>query len=447
MAITTPLGYNPSESPISGTDQVGKLAVGVTEQDYSIDPGGIKWWMGPDEENGYVISIPVSGNTQPTPISGVTASVGFYRSTGLTDISFVQLTNNQFNQNFSSATDASIWLTNNGYWNSYPAPVLYLDAGNVASYPGTGTVWTDLVGGKTFNLINGPSYDPESSDSIYFNAASNQYANCSTSLPSLPIFTTTVWHYWDGGNQGALPCILTEVYSGSINYFVGAPQGVVAQGGYFNGGFQVSPQFTLTPFTWYNIVVSCDSNQVVKIYLNGTLISSTATSGPQPSSSNAGINLMRRWDNAEYWGGYLSTVGIFNKALTPGQISQIYESTKSRYGYGPSPTPTPTGTPVAPTPTPTGTPVAVTPTPTPTTLPTLYAVSISTVYGDFYSACGGNANITAYSTSNGYPQLGDIYYTNNTGTTTYGAGLYKNSYDAVIELDSSGVMIGGPDSC
>jgi hypothetical protein len=43
--------------------------------------------------------------------------------------------------------------------------------------------------------------------------------------------------------------------------------------------------------------------------------------------------------------------------------------------------------------------------------------------------------------------LGDIYYTNNTGTTTYGAGLYKNSYDAVIELDSSGVMIGGPDSC
>jgi len=111
------------------------------------------------------------------------------------------------------------------------------------------------------------------------------------------------------------------------------------------------------------------------------------------------------------------------------------------------PTPTPTETSVAPTPTPTGTPVSVTPTPTPTTLPTLYAVSISTVYGDFLSACGGNANITAYSTSNGYPQLGDIYYTNNTGTTTYGAGLYKNSYDGLIELDSSGVMIGGPDSC
>jgi len=29
MAITTPLGYNPSASPISGTDQVGTLAVGI----------------------------------------------------------------------------------------------------------------------------------------------------------------------------------------------------------------------------------------------------------------------------------------------------------------------------------------------------------------------------------------------------------------------------------
>ena len=87
-----------------------------------------------------------------------------------------------------------------------------------------------------------------------------------------------------------------------------------------------------------------------------------------------------------------------------------------------------------------------TPTPTPVP-PTLYAVSISTAYGDYISACNGNANITAYSTNGGYPEIGDIYYTDNTGTTTYGTGFYKNSYDAVIELDSSGVMIGGPNSC
>jgi hypothetical protein len=42
---------------------------------------------------------------------------------------------------------------------------------------------------------------------------------------------------------------------------------------------------------------------------------------------------MRRWDFAENWGGYLSTVAIYDKALESGQISSIYNSTKSRYGY------------------------------------------------------------------------------------------------------------------
>ena len=337
MATTTPLAYN-TGAPIGGTTQVGSLAVGDSSQDYSTNPGGIPWWMGPNEETGYVIAVPVSGNTQPTPISGVTASVGFFRTKTLSDNEFIGLSEfvaNKFGnpQTFSSATESSIWLTNNGYWNSYLAPVLYLDAGNPASYPGTGTTWTDLIGGKVFNLINGPGYDPANGGKFYFYAPGNQYAQCSTSLPSLPIFTTTVWHYWDGTNTGSLPCILTEIYiGGSLNYILGAPQGSVAQSGYFNGNFQVSPQFTLSANTWYQIVTTCDASQNVNVYVNNTLISTTPTTGSQPSSSNAGIRLMRRWDDNDYFGGYLSTVGIYNKALTQTQVSSIFNATKSRYG-------------------------------------------------------------------------------------------------------------------
>lgn len=120
--MATPLAYNPSLSPIFGTTQVGTLAVGTTEQDYSSDPGGIKWWMGANETLGYVIAIPVPDNSQPTPVSGVTASVGFYRSTSLDDNSFIELANNLFGQGFTSAQDASDWLTANGYWNSYTPP-------------------------------------------------------------------------------------------------------------------------------------------------------------------------------------------------------------------------------------------------------------------------------------------------------------------------------------
>ena len=335
MATARPFAYNLGTG-ITGTIQVGDLAVGTPTYGFTSSP---QFWNGPDEELGYVIAHPVPAGNQPTPVSGVNAFLGFNGTPDFTDSSFISLSNYVARlyggtaANFSSALQASTWLTANGFWNSYIAPVLYLDAGNLSSYPGTGTVWTDLVGGKQFNLINGPTYDPTDGGKLNFISTSSQYAQCNTSLSSLPTFSTAVWHYWNGTNSGGLPCILTEIYVGSsINYLLGNLQGAVAQSGYFNGGFQVSPQFTLTPGNWYQIVTTCDSSQVVKVYLNNTLLSTTSTSGAQPSSSNAGIRLMRRWDNAEFWGGYLATVGIYDKALDAGQVASLWNSTKSRFG-------------------------------------------------------------------------------------------------------------------
>jgi hypothetical protein len=340
MATARPFSYNLGAG-ITGTTQVGSLAVGTPTNGFPSSP---RFWNGPDEDLGYVIAHPVPAGTQPTPVSGVSAFLGFNRTADFTDASFISLSNyvaltfGGTAANFTNATTASVWLTTNGYWNSYVTPVLYLDAGNTLSYPGTGTTWTDIISGRTFSLLGTtgtPTYSSNNGGKINFIVANGQYGACISSLPSLPIFTTSVWHYWDGTSSSGLPCILTEVYPGTtgrINYVLGKPQGSIAQSGYFNGGFQVSPQFTLSANNWYNIVTTCDSSQVVKVYVNNVLISTTSTSGALPSSSNGGIRLMRRWDNAEFWGGYLATVGIYDKALDSTQISQIFNSTKSRYG-------------------------------------------------------------------------------------------------------------------
>ena len=337
MTTARPFAYNLGTG-ITGTTQVGDLAVGTPTNGFPASP---RFWNGPNEDLGYVIAHPVPAGTQPTPVSGVSAFLGFNRTSEFTDEEFITMANYVANlyggtaANFSNATTASVWLTSNGYWNSYPAPVLYLDAGNLSSYPGTGTVWTDVIGGKAFNLINSPTYATGNGGKINFVVSSSQYAQCNTSLTSLPTFSTAVWHYWDGTASSGLPCILTEVYpgtTGKINYVLGKPQGSIAQSGYFNGGFQVSPQFTLSANNWYNIVTTCDASQVVKVYVNNTLVSTTSTSGAQPSSSGGGIRLMRRWDNAEFWGGSLATVGIYDKALDSGQVSSLWNSTKSRFG-------------------------------------------------------------------------------------------------------------------
>lgn len=114
MAFARPFAYN-TGSPIAGTEQVGNLAVGTPTSGFT----GMEWWNGPDEELGYVIAIPVSADTQPTPISGVTASVGFDRTPSFSDSEFVQLANLVSNQSYTGATQASSGLTSLGYWNSY----------------------------------------------------------------------------------------------------------------------------------------------------------------------------------------------------------------------------------------------------------------------------------------------------------------------------------------
>jgi hypothetical protein len=210
---------------------------------------------------------------------------------------------------------------------------LHLDAGNVSSYPGTGSTWTDLVGSKAFTLYNTPTYSSNNGGYLSFVPASGQYAASSTSLASQSTWTVEAWHYYAGTNIGSLTCLVTETFvGGGINYTLGWPTGGPNfQAGFFNGAWRTTPTgYTPASNAWYQIVGTYDGT-TIKLYVNNTLINQTAYTGT-PTSSAAGIRLMRRWDNAEYWGGRLGVVRIYNTALTATQIGQNFAAQRSRFG-------------------------------------------------------------------------------------------------------------------
>ena len=113
--------YN-TGAPIFGTTQVGDIAVSDIDVEYSDNYGGVQWWGGPNEANGYVIAHtdPTGGhNGEPsTP-----AYLGFWRSSALTDQSFLDLCNSIPPRigfpPFTNTSDASAWLAANGYWTSF----------------------------------------------------------------------------------------------------------------------------------------------------------------------------------------------------------------------------------------------------------------------------------------------------------------------------------------
>jgi len=71
--------YNPSQAAISGATLVGTLAVGSSALNYSSNPGGITWWMGPEESTGYVIATVHTAGDFPTPAGNV-GTVKFWRT-------------------------------------------------------------------------------------------------------------------------------------------------------------------------------------------------------------------------------------------------------------------------------------------------------------------------------------------------------------------------------
>jgi hypothetical protein len=120
MPTARPFAYN-TGAGITGTTQVGNLAIGTPEVGFVAT--GLEWWNGPDEDLGYVIACEVPSDTQPTPIFGVEASVGFYRSNDLTEGSFISLANKIAGPSgggpFASGSAANTWLNNNGFWSSF----------------------------------------------------------------------------------------------------------------------------------------------------------------------------------------------------------------------------------------------------------------------------------------------------------------------------------------
>ena len=211
----------------------------------------------------------------------------------------------------------------------------YLDAANSRSYSGSGNTWYDLLGRINFTLQNSPPFLANSAGgSIGFTAANYHWASSSNNLSLMTRFTVEVWHYYTGANTGPAPCIVTETYYGStgqINVNLGSTTNATGlRVGFYNGGWNDSSTYALSANNWYHISGTFDGTNL-RLYING-INQVTTPNGGTPTANTGGMRLMRRWDFDEYWGGHLSTVKIYNRALSAAEIKQNFEATRDRYG-------------------------------------------------------------------------------------------------------------------
>ena len=244
-----------------------------------------------------------------------------------------------------------------GGQNNYVAPVappslvtaglvLNLDAGNAASYPGSGTTWTDLSGrGNNGTLYNTVSYNASNQGSLVFNGYENgQGPNPYVLLPTNADFdfgsgdfSVEMWIYIRPANDH--PNFLSINVDPSTNY-------AALRMSYYQGNLGVSHStdnstwsaqqgvaFSLN--TWKHVVVSRISGQIT-LYLDG--ISRLSYSLPGSLMSNK-LNVIGtiypNFGNPAFYNlsGNIALTKFFKgKGLTASEVATHFDLTKSRFG-------------------------------------------------------------------------------------------------------------------
>ena len=206
--------------------------------------------------------------------------------------------------------------------------VLSLDASDKKSYPGSGTTWFDRSGnGNNGTLINGPTFNGSNGGGIVFDGT-NDYVDTSPILASNSFFTISSWVYLASG-AGNFPMIASVKSAGGISFFgikIGS-NGAVGFNLYLNG-LQTANQNVPLINTWYNAVAVYDGS--AKVYVNSVLLSQSSAGSSAGFPAGVWIGNGSLLGNS-FWKGNIAQTSIYNRTLSPEEIKQNFNATKSRF--------------------------------------------------------------------------------------------------------------------
>ena len=215
--------------------------------------------------------------------------------------------------------------------------VLALDAGSKKSYTGSGTTWKDLSGNSnTGTLTNGPTFNSANGGSIVFDAV-DDYGSVTSSQVIANDFTFMVWAKRDGNTSDTIGGMFGNhnhiELSGANIFFRNSSNAVTVATG--NGVTRPSFQISIPRLnTEWNFYVIRYSGTTFQLYFNGILLDSRTAVVVQSLNSNRyGIGIWALSYLSEYHlNGKISQCSSYNRALSPIEILQNYNATKSRFG-------------------------------------------------------------------------------------------------------------------
>jgi hypothetical protein len=250
------------------------------------------------------VNIGIDGNNVAEPFSGLISNVLIYQK-GLSAIEVAQNYEAQKSKFANTIVQQGL--------------VLNLDAGNIYSYAGAGTVWYDVSGNSNNGtLTNSPTYSSDVGGTIVFDGV-NDYVTTSFATTSGQSVTYCGWLYSTES---------TSTYKNFVDSLSTSPMIWWNNSGQIE--FDASRYTTTTVYRnqWVYVSLSKPSgSSSASYYVNGVLVG-TGTAYTTPAL----IPTLFNRSAAQTWKGNGAVVQIYNRALSASEVLQNYNATKGRFG-------------------------------------------------------------------------------------------------------------------
>ena len=216
--------------------------------------------------------------------------------------------------------------------------VLHLDAGNPASYSGSGTTWNDLSGNGSNVTLTSTTYNSANGGSIVFNGSSS-YANFNANIGNTNAITVEMWVKTNSLNSpiGAMyfgfNTYSTWTYNGNVGYNTANSD---------QYGFPSSRvNYLGIEGAWKHLVFVMYSGTQTnnKIYVNGesqALSQMAGTFSAASATFNSGVGKISGWaypGQALTWliNMNLASFKMYNRELTQQEITNNYNTSSTRF--------------------------------------------------------------------------------------------------------------------
>lgn len=211
--------------------------------------------------------------------------------------------------------------------------VFCVDAGNIKSYPGTGTNWIDITGNKTPSVLtNGPTFTASGGGYFTFDGVDDFGTVQNTTLGNGNLaWTCNAWAKTSTTVNGlGLGSILSNASGGPVYSMMGVNSGKIVYWTYQSSAWsQKLGVATVNDNVWHMLTWVNYTDSTMDMYVDGVLDANVANS---TSGNNNPIDrLGGSW--AGYFSGLISQISMYqNIALTSSQVRQNFNAGRGRYG-------------------------------------------------------------------------------------------------------------------